>query len=74
MIRALHVVSSWPTEREPFVKPFIVSQINSLRATGVEVDVFNLNATGNTLNYLWGVFKILRRVRKRRYDLIHAHY
>ncbi|UCD05094.1 MAG: glycosyltransferase, partial [candidate division WOR-3 bacterium] len=26
------------------------------------------------LNYLWGVFKILRRVRKRRYDLIHAHY
>jgi len=74
MIRALHVVSSWPTEREPFVKPFIVSQINSLRGAGVDVDVFNLNATGKTLNYLRGAFEIIRRVREHRYDLIHAHY
>lgn len=74
MIRALHVVSSWPTEREPFLKPFIVSQIISLRAAGVEVDVINLNATGNTFNYLWGALRILGKVRKHRYDLIHAHY
>ncbi len=74
MIRVLHVVSSWPTERTPFVKPFIVSQINSLRQAGIEVDVINLDATGNSFNYLSGMFKILNTVRRQRYDLIHAHY
>lgn len=74
MIRVLHVVSSWPTEEKPFVKPFIVSQIDSLRKAGLEVDVVNLEATGKTFNYLSGIFKIIRMVRKHHYDLIHAHY
>ncbi|MDH4211970.1 MAG: glycosyltransferase [candidate division WOR-3 bacterium] len=74
MIRALHVVSSWPTERKPFVKPFIVSQIDSLRESGIVVDVMNLDATGDSFNYLSGMFKIHSRVRRQQYDLIHAHY
>ena len=74
MIRVLHVVSSWPTEQKPFVKPFIVSQIDSLRRAGLKVDVMNLEATGKTFNYLAGIFKIHRMVSNCHYDLIHAHY
>jgi len=74
MIRTLHVVSSWPTRLKPSVKPFITSQIDSLRNAGVLVDVMNLHATGNTFNYLLGIFRIINKVRREHYDLIHAHY
>ncbi len=73
-MRVLHVVSSWPTAQKPFVKPFITSQIDSLRQAGVSVDVINLNATRNTLNYVSGMYRIMSRSRRQRYDLIHAHY
>jgi teichuronic acid biosynthesis glycosyltransferase TuaC len=73
-MRVLHIVSSWPTARRPFVKPFITSQIDSLRRAGVSVDVMNLNATKNTFNYLLGMLRIIDRSSRQKYDLIHAHY
>ena len=73
-MRVLHVVSSWPTAQKPFVKPFITSQIDSLRRAGVSVDVINLNATKNTLNYVSGMYRIIGRSKSQKYDLIHAHY
>jgi len=73
-MKVLHVVSSLPTKEKPYIKPFIVSQIESLKRNGVGIDVMNLNATGNTFNYFKGIFKILNRTNKNKYDLIHAHY
>lgn len=73
-MRVLHIVSSWPTREKPFLKPFIVSQINSLVRNGVTVDVLNLNATDSTFNYIAGAFKLWKMIRSRQYDVVHAHY
>lgn len=73
-MKVLHVVSSLPSKKKPFDKPFVLSQIESLRRNGVEVDIINLNATRNTFNYVTGIFKIIKTINKKAYDLIHAHY
>ncbi len=73
-MRVLHIVSSLPSEKRPFDKPFVLSQIESLRKNGIEIDVMNLQAKDNTLNYFTGILKIWHRCNKTRYDLIHAHY
>ena len=73
-MKVLHIVSSLPSQKKPFDKPFVLSQIESLRRNGVEVDILNLHATRNTVNYFTGILKVSKRVNKEEYDLIHAHY
>ena len=73
-MKVLHVVSSLPSAEKPYNKPFVLSQIESLRKHSIEIDVMNLMGTENTINYFIGIFKILNKMRKKKYDLIHAHY
>ena len=73
-MKVLHIVSSWPTKEKPFLKPFIVSQIDSLVRNGVTVDVLNLNATDSSFNYIAGAFRLQKMIRNREYDIVHAHY
>jgi glycosyltransferase involved in cell wall biosynthesis len=74
MMRVLHVVSSLPTKDRPYDKPFVMSQIESLRYNGVEIDVMNLRGNESVFNYLLGIFRIIKQVNIQKYDLIHAHY
>lgn len=53
--------------------PFIVSQMQSLQALGVETDVFRIHGNGLQVYFLqaWSLRKL---IRKNRYDILHAHY
>jgi teichuronic acid biosynthesis glycosyltransferase TuaC len=73
-MRVLHIVSSWSTSSRSYSKPFIVSQINSLMHNGIVIDILNLNATDHTLNYITGIFKVLKKIHDKDYDVVHAHY
>jgi glycosyltransferase involved in cell wall biosynthesis len=75
--RPLHVLvisSGWPTPEEPHQVPFIVQQVECLRAAGAQVDVFPFYGRKNPLRYLAAWWNLRRQHRLRDYDVIHAHF
>lgn len=75
-IRVLMVTSEWPTPEAPLAVPFLVSQVESLRRLGVEVDVFPFRGAKNPINYLKAWWRFQRRCAPvmDRYDLVHAQF
>lgn len=55
------------------VAPFVMSQAESLRKAGVDVDIFTVRERGMT-GYLRHVLPLRRELRRGNYDLVHAHY
>jgi glycosyltransferase involved in cell wall biosynthesis len=64
----------YPRPEAPSHGVFVGDQVASLRRLGVEVDVFFMNGRANRLNYLWAYPRLWITLRKKRYDVIHAHY
>lgn len=73
-IRVLVVTNMYPTRRFPAFGVFVRDQVQSLRSLGVDVDVLFLNPRQTKLNYCAGPLRLRRRLARKRYDLIHAHY
>ncbi|UCD18914.1 MAG: glycosyltransferase family 4 protein [candidate division WOR-3 bacterium] len=73
-MKILHVVSSLPTRERPFDKPFVQSQIESLKRNGVNIDIVNIKGNESAFNYFLGIFKVRRQVSHIKYDAVHAHY
>src|SRR5579872_292919 len=76
-MRVLTVTNMFPTERSPQFGIFVQEQVNSIRALGHEVDVLFINAREGHLRYKGyaaGVPRLWARLRRSRYDVIHAHY
>jgi len=48
--------------------------VQSLRRAGAVVDVLLINGRASLWSYLFGPFRVWRALRRREYDLIHAHY
>lgn len=67
-MRVLHVISRLDN------KPFALAQVESLNRNGIEADIFSLNDNRNALNYFTGIFKLKKRLKRIKYDLVHAHY
>jgi len=72
--RVLVVTNMWPTEADPSFGSFVQDQLESLRPLGVDYDVCFLNGRQSRWNYLSGIAEVRRRLRSKRYDLIHAHF
>lgn len=64
-------VHSGNSQRYP-VSPFLVSQAESLRAEGVEVEFFAVKGRG--AGYLRNVRPLRAAIRRTRPDVVHAHY
>jgi teichuronic acid biosynthesis glycosyltransferase TuaC len=73
-MKVLAVTNMYPTEDRPFYGIFIQEQIEALREEGVQIDLLYIDGSNNKLNYLWGFFRLWKRLLTHRYDLIHAHY
>lgn len=73
-MRVLVVTNMYPTTEQPHFGIFVQDQVESLRRLGVEIDVLFVNGRASKLNYLWGFPRLYRQLRRRSYDLIHAHY
>lgn len=74
-MRVLVVTNMYPTQDKPAFGTFVRDQVESLRALGVDVDVFFMDGKASRLNYLrafWGLRRWLGTHAP--YDLIHAHY
>ncbi len=74
-MRVLVVTNMYPTADKPAFGTFVRDQVESLRAIGVDVDVFFMDGKASRLNYARGFADLRRRLRRHApYNLIHAHY
>jgi glycosyltransferase involved in cell wall biosynthesis len=73
-IRVLMVTSEWPEDGMSRTAHFIKRQAEFLRAAGVEVEVFPFRGAKNPLNYLRAWARARARLRRGRYDLVHAQF
>lgn len=73
-LRVLMVTSEWPTPEHPEWAPFVVQQVEDLRALGVHLDVFAFRGRRSPWRYLQAWVRLRRRLLARSFDLVHAQY
>ncbi|MEK6282925.1 MAG: glycosyltransferase [Acidobacteriota bacterium] len=73
-IRVLMVTSEWPQPGVNVTSHFIKRQAEFLRAAGIEVSVFPFRGAKNPYNYLKNWVRLQIKLRRERYDLVHAQF
>ncbi len=73
-MRVLAVTSEWPSPQRPHDVPFLVEQVEHLRAAGVEIEVFAFRGRANPLRYAAAWLRLRARHQLRSFDLVHAHF
>jgi len=71
-LKALVVTNMWPTDENPALGIFVSDQVDALRRSGAEVDVFSF-PHGGLLAYLKAAVRLASQ-RRGRYDIVHAHF
>jgi glycosyltransferase involved in cell wall biosynthesis len=71
-IRVLTVTSEWIGTGHG--TPFIARQVEFLRRAGIDVEVFAFRGAKNPINYLKAWRRLRRKLKRERYDLIHAQF
>lgn len=61
------------TTKKGIPSPLIVNQAESIKSEGVDVDFFSIKEKG-IKGYIKSIFKLRKFVKKRSYDIYHAHY
>jgi glycosyltransferase involved in cell wall biosynthesis len=81
----LVVTNMWPGAADPSFGSFVAEQVSALRAMGLPVAVCFIDGRAGRSNYLWGIHRIRRWLRRglpapqlgepaRPFALVHAHY
>ena len=55
------------------LSPFVQEQAESLRKLDIQIDYFLISGNG-AFGYLKNYFSLMKTIRSKKYDLIHAHY
>jgi glycosyltransferase involved in cell wall biosynthesis len=71
-LRVLVVTNITPDDAAPWRGRFVRDQADALRREGVEVELCSIPA--GSRHYIPAVVPIRRRLRRERFDLVHAHY
>ncbi|MEI7560364.1 MAG: glycosyltransferase [Actinomycetes bacterium] len=71
-MKALLVTNMWPTDENPALGIFVSDQVDALRRSGAEVDVFSF-PHGGLLAYIKAAARLASQ-RRDRYDIVHAHF
>lgn len=64
----------YPTEKSPFYGIFVKEQVESLRKEGIVIDVVFINGRENRFNYFTSVIRLIKKLKRVKYDIIHAHH
>ncbi|MCE9556646.1 MAG: glycosyltransferase [Planctomycetes bacterium] len=73
-MKVLVVTAMYPKPGNPAFGSFVSTQVESLRQSGVEVELLVLSGKMRKLIYPKGVIQLRRRLADRSIDLVHAHY
>lgn len=70
----LVVTNMYPDRENPDFGTFVQEQVDEMRLRGLDVDVLIVGGKRRKLSYVEGTRRFLTHIRRRDYDLIHAHY
>jgi teichuronic acid biosynthesis glycosyltransferase TuaC len=73
-IRVLMVTGVYPTERLPHLGTFIKSQVDSLIAAGLEIEVIHPKPGPVLLRYAVAAVQLFRKTFSGRFEVVHGHY
>jgi glycosyltransferase involved in cell wall biosynthesis len=73
-MRVLMVTGIYPTERFPHLGTFIKSQIDSLIAAGLEVEVIHPKPGPVLLRYAVAAIQVFFKTLTGHFDIVHGHY
>jgi glycosyltransferase involved in cell wall biosynthesis len=73
-LRVLMVSGIYPTEKLPHKGTFIQSQVDSLRAAGVEIEVLHPRPAPILLRYPSTIVRVFLKTLTRDFDIVHGHY
>jgi glycosyltransferase involved in cell wall biosynthesis len=71
-LRILTITSEWIDTGHG--TPFIARQVEFLRRAGIDVEVFAFRGAKNPINYLKAWKRLRDKLKRERYDLIHAQF
>src|SRR5258708_17576678 len=72
--RVLMVTGVYPTERIPHSGTFIKSQVESLIAAGLEVEVLHPKPGPAPIRYIAATLQVFLKTLTGRFDVVHGHY
>ncbi|HLI51958.1 MAG TPA: glycosyltransferase [Thermomicrobiaceae bacterium] len=72
--RVLVVTGAYPSVERPHWGTFIQSQVESLRAAGLEVEVVRPEPGFTPLRYMKAALAVWRRTLTHQVDIVHGHY
>jgi teichuronic acid biosynthesis glycosyltransferase TuaC len=72
--RVLMITGVYPTERLPHLGTFIKSQVDSLIAAGLEVEVIHPKPGPVLLRYAVAAIQVFLKTLRGRFDIVHGHY
>jgi len=73
-LRVLIVTGIYPTKDRPHKGTFVKSQVDSLVAASVEVEIIHPKPGPVLLRYLWTIAQIWQKTRTKQFDIINGHY
>lgn len=73
-MKVLLLTTSWPTPENPSAVPFLVREVESLRAAGVEIELFHFRGGLSPQNYMRARRQLRQHLRNNHYDLLHAQF
>ncbi len=73
-IRVLVVTGIYPTEQLPHLGTFIKSQVDSLIAAGLEVEVIHPKPGPVLLRYAVATMQVILKTLTGHFDVVHGHY
>ena len=73
-MRVLVVTSMYPSKEAPGYAVYMAEQVRSLRAAGIDVDLFQFNPRRTRFNYAVSLPQLVRKLRSERYDVLHTHH
>lgn len=72
--RVLMLTGIYPTEQNPHSGTFVKTQVDSLVAEGLEVDVVHPKPDPVPIRYVSAVIQVFLKTFTGRYDVVHGHY
>src|SRR5579885_1073538 len=73
-LRVLMVTGVYPTEQQSHAGTFIKSQVDSLIAAGLTVDILHPSPGPPLLRYISAAIQVFGKTFTGRYDIVHGHY
>lgn len=74
-MKILHVTNLFPTKKAPAFGIFIKEQVDALTNSGIENEIFFINAREKGMSqYIRAIFRLKKILKSQHFDIIHCHH